>query len=196
MNAVMNNDMIYEITSYLPNDDFLNARYVWRNIPNDHVRGLSLYIIHCIKNKDVTNRLLLNYIKFKEVADLFKSYDKSCYAIHTKDYSVRFYNDISKIKCDDVLHFRDNYDYEYFVVESVEMSCDIRNSIYDNKVTRNMSVYNKYRFTTDTCYLALNILIPLDDSQPIILYKDQYSYITNEQVVSDDNDTFVDWDRN
>jgi hypothetical protein len=192
----MNNDMIYEITSYLSNIDFLNTRYVWRNIPNDHVRGLSLYITHCIKNKNITNGLLLNYIKFKEVDDLFKSCQKPCHVIHTKKYSVRFYNDISKIKCDDVLHFRDNNDYKYFVVESVEMSYNIRNSIYDNKVTRNMSVYNKYRFTTNTSYLTLNILIPLDDSQPIILYKDQYSYITNERVISDDNDTFNNWDNN
>lgn len=65
-------DIIYEISTWLENTDFLNIRFVFKNIPDDHVINCISHVKSLVRRNQINNPILKYYIHIPEVFELFR----------------------------------------------------------------------------------------------------------------------------
>jgi hypothetical protein len=88
-------DIIYEISTWLENTDFLNIRFVFKNIPDDHVTNCISHVKSLVRRNQINNPILKYYVHIPEVFELFRyiPVDRNICELHTmkKDSDKRYY---------------------------------------------------------------------------------------------------------
>lgn len=170
-------DIVYEITKWLPINDYLQVRLVWHNIIGDMVPHRIMYIKFAIEHKSLD--VLKRYIKYPEIANLFSNVveDTNYTKISCDVISIRALQGFSKICVDDYITIYHKGNYIYSCVKTIKKSTIVWNRIFLRSKLDKLCLYTRYDITTDRYDLSVLIQkkqIKYDNS--VIIYNNEYHY--------------------
>jgi hypothetical protein len=188
-------DIIYEITKWLPMNDYLHVRLVWHNIIGDMVPQHMMYIKFAIEHKSLD--VLKRYIKYPEIANLFSDVveDTNYIKISCDTIGIRALQGLLEIHVNDFITIYHKDSYVYTCIKTIKKSTIAWNKIFLGFKLDKLCLYTRYDITTDEYDLSLLIQKKRrKNERSVIIYNNEYHYKNGDEIDYFDHDS--DSDRN